>query len=85
MDVESHLAKRNMASLLNDILWIFSDSEEGMDNKPDSRFGFPDPYFMWKDEEKIIPANGTLTLASNTFKFVACCLASNPVQVNEGW
>ena len=73
-----------MANLLNDILWIFYDSEEGMGEKPDSRFGFPDPYFMWKDEEKTIPANGTLSLESNTFKFVACCLASNPVQVNEG-
>ena len=62
--------------------FIFQDTRE--DKFLDQRFNFPDPYFMWKDEEKILPRTGLLSLESNTFRFLACCLVCEPLSVIQG-
>lgn len=71
-----------MSSLVDDVFGYFLNSQG--EGETDERFEFPEPYFMWKEDEKKIPESGSLRIKSNTFKFLARCLASEILNVNEG-
>ena len=73
---------KTMSSLVDDVFGYFLNSQG--EGETDERFEFPEPYFMWKEDEKKIPESGSLRIKSNTFKFLARCLASEILNVNEG-